>query len=460
VGVVTTWWCEHAWLGGDRVSDRVLITVSDGRITAISADTPPLPSSHRLRGLVVPGLANAHSHAFHRALRSRTQRGRGSFWTWRDLMYQAADRLDPDSYRSLARGVYAEMALAGITSVGEFHYLHHGADGVPYADPNAMGHAVLGAAADAGVRLTLLDTCYLSSGVEGTPLAPGPQQRFGDGSGDAWAERVEALHAQAANSGGPDVIIGAALHSVRGVPIDHMPPVVEWADAHRAPLHVHSSEQTGEVDQCMAVHGCTPTALMRDAGVLGPRTTAVHATHLTDDDQSDLDRTATGVCFCPTTERDLGDGIGPAAVLLAGSGLFSLGSDSHAVIDLFEEARATELDERLARRERGVIAAERLLSAATVDGQHALGWTDAGTLSVGARADLVAVDLNSIRTAGGDAAVETVVFAATAADVTDVIVDGRVVVADRRHLGIENPAAQLAEAISALLDASAREHAR
>lgn len=457
---MTTWWCEHAWLGGDTVSDRVLITVSDGRITAIQADTPALPSSRRLRGLVIPGLANAHSHAFHRALRSRTQRGRGSFWTWRDLMYQAADRLDPDSYRRLARAVYAEMALAGITSVGEFHYLHHGVDGIPYADPNAMGLAVIGGAADAGLRLTLLDTCYLSAGVDGTALAPGPQTRFGDGSGDAWAERVEQLHGQAASSGGQDVIIGAALHSVRGVPLEHMPPVVEWAEAHGAPLHVHSSEQTGEVEQCIAVHGCTPTALMRDAGVLGPRTTAVHATHLTDEDLSDLDRTATGVCFCPTTERDLGDGIGPAAVLLAGSGLFSLGSDSHAVIDLFEEARATELDERLARRERGVITAERLLTAATVDGQHALGRTDAGTLSVGARADLVAVDLESIRTAGGAAAVETIVFAATAADVTDVVVDGRIVVADRRHVGVDDPAAQLAEAISALMDSPSREHAQ
>jgi cytosine/adenosine deaminase-related metal-dependent hydrolase len=190
---------------------------------------------------------------------------------------------------------------------------------------------------------------------------------------------------------------------------------------------------------------------LRDAGVLGPRTTAVHATHLTDEDLADLDRTATGVCFCPTTERDLGDGIGPASALLASRGLFSLGSDSHAVIDLFEEARATELDERLARRQRGIIAAERLLGAATLDGQHALGWTDAGTLRVGARADLVAVDLGSIRTAGGGASVENVVFAATAADVTDVIIDGRSVVADRRHLGMANVEAVLAESISELM---------
>ena len=163
-----------------------------------------------------------------------------------------------------------------------------------------------------------------------------------------------------------------------------MAAVAVWADTHDAPLHVHSSEQTAEVDECLAVHNCTPTALMRDNGVLGPRTTAVHATHLTEQDIADMDRTATGVCFCPTTERDLGDGIGPAAALLAGRGPFSLGSDSHAMIDLFEEARAVELDERLARRERGIISAATLLDAATAAGQRALGWTEAGALRVGA----------------------------------------------------------------------------
>jgi formiminoglutamate deiminase len=453
---VSTWWCENAWLGGDTVAERVLISVSDGRITAIETDTAAPPSSHRLSGLVIPGLANAHSHAFHRALRSRTQRDRGSFWTWRDLMYRAADRLDPDRYRRLAAAVYAEMALAGITSVGEFHYLHHDAGGVPYADPNEMGLALIAGAADAGVRLTLLDTCYLSSGVDGAPLAPGPQQRFGDDTGEHWAERVEALHHQVRDE---HVIVGAALHSVRGVPLEHMPAVVEWADAHHAPLHVHSSEQTAEIEQCLAVHGATPTALLRDAGVLGPRTTAVHATHLTDEDLADLDRTATGVCFCPTTERDLGDGIGPAAALLAGRGLFSLGSDSHAVIDLFEEARATELDERLVSRKRGVIGAERLLRAATADGQQALGWSDAGTLEVGSRADLVAVDTRSLRTAGGGATVENVVFAGSAADVTDVIIDGRVVVADRTHGGIDDVATRLDAAIAELMDAAVGEHA-
>ena len=446
--MTSRWWCEHAWLGGDRIADGVLVTVSDGVIEAIEPDTAP-GAGRRLNGLVLPGLANAHSHAFHRALRSRTQRDRGSFWTWRQLMYRAAAELTPDLYRDLARAVYAEMALAGITAVGEFHYLHHDTGGTPYADPNEMGHALVAAARDAGIRLTLLDTCYLTAGVDGSPLADGPQRRFGDGDGDRWAQRVEALRRDTAAD--DHVLVGAAIHSVRAVPVAAMAPVVGWAAAAGAPLHVHSSEQTAEVEQCLAVHGRTPTALLRDHGVLGSRTTAVHATHLTDTDVADLRDSGTGVCFCPTTERDLGDGVGPAPELLAGSGSFSLGSDSHAVIDLFEEARAVELDERLVRRERGILSASRLLESATRDGHRALGWADAGELRVGARADLVAVDLNSVRTAGGGASVENVVFAATAADVTDVVVDGRVVVADRRHAVVTEPGRELAWSISALL---------
>ncbi|ADG98924.1 formiminoglutamate deiminase [Segniliparus rotundus DSM 44985] len=442
------WWCEHALLDSG-VADGVLVSTTDGRIASVEAGVAPTSASGVLRGLVVPGLANTHSHAFHRALRSRTQRDRGSFWTWRELMYEVAARLTPDLYRDLARAVYAEMALAGITSVGEFHYLHHDMGGAPYAEPNEMGLALIAAASEAGVRITLLDACYLSSAVDGSPLAEGTQQRFGDGSGDAWAERVEALHKQVGDQ--PGALVGAALHSVRGVPVSQMPAVVEWAAARRAPLHVHCCEQVGEVEQCLAVHGRTPIALLRDAGALGPRTTLVHATHLAADDLAAIDQSATGVCFCPTTERDLGDGIGPASALLAGSGSFSLGSDSHAVIDMFEEARAVELDERLARQERGLITASRLLRAATIEGQQSLGWSDAGQIRAGARADLVAVDMGSARTAGGGATVENVVFAATAGDVTDVVVDGRFVVQDRRHTAVPDVPRALADAIGAVI---------
>jgi formiminoglutamate deiminase len=440
-----TFWCENAWLDGE-VAQSVAVGVSAGRITAVEVGARPA-ASRQLRGLVIPGMANAHSHAFHRALRSRTQRDRGSFWTWRKLMYQAAGQLTPDTYRTLAAAVYAEMALAGITSVGEFHYLHHDIGGRRYADRNEMGKALIAAAADAGVRLTLLDTCYLRSGLDGAPLAEGPQQRFGDGTGEAWADRVQELRSDVGSKPVPQVIVGAAIHSVRAVPPSEMAAVVGWADANDAPLHVHSSEQTAEVDECMAIHDRTPTELLRDNGVLGPRTTAVHATHLTEQDIAEMDRTATGVCFCPTTERDLGDGIGPAAALLAGRGLFSLGSDSHAVIDLFEEARAVELDERLARRERGITSAATLLDAATAAGQHVLGWTDAGVLRVGARADLVAVDTRSMRTAGGGPTPENVIFAASAADVTDVIVDGRTVVTERRHVAYPEIGEALAQSM-------------
>jgi formiminoglutamate deiminase len=447
LGVAVTdgaFWCENAWLDGEVVAS-VGVVVDAGRITAIDKGVPPTSSSRRLRGLVIPGLANAHSHAFHRALRSRTQRDRGSFWTWRKLMYDTAGQLTPERYQALATAVYAEMALAGITAVGEFHYLHHDVGGRRYPDPNEMAKALISAASAAGIRLTLLDTCYLRSGLDGAPLADGPQQRFGDGTATGWAERVDRLRNDVQSDA--QVIVGAAIHSVRAVPPAEMAAVVEWADTHGAPLHVHSSEQTAEVDECIAVYNCTPTALLRDNGVLGPRTTAVHATHLTDQDIADMDRTATGVCFCPTTERDLGDGIGPAPALLAGRGPFSLGSDSHAMIDLFEEARAVELDERLARRERGIISAATLLDSATAAGQRALGWTDGGVLRVGAHADLVAVDTRSIRTAGGGATAENVVFAASAADVTDVVVDGQHVVFDGRHVALADVGEALVDAI-------------
>lgn len=447
-----TFWCENAWLDGE-VAASVLVSVSAGRITAIETGAPPV-AARQLRGLVIPGMANAHSHAFHRVLRSRTQRDRGSFWTWRKLMYQAAGQLTPDGYRALAAAVYAEMALAGITTVGEFHYVHHDVGGRRYADPNEMGKALVAAASEAGVRLTLLDTCYLRSGLDGAPLAEGSQLRFGDGTATAWAERVDGLRSDVETE--PQVIVGAAIHSVRAVPPSEMADVVDWADTHDAPLHVHSSEQTAEVDECLAVHGRTPTALMRDHGVLGPRTTAVHATHLTEQDIADMDETATGVCFCPTTERDLGDGIGPAAALLAGRGPFSLGSDSHAVIDLFEEARAVEHDERLARRERGIISAAALLNAATAAGQRTLGWTDAGVLRVGGHADLVAVDTRSIRTAGGGATAENVVFAASAADVTDVVIGGRQVVTEGRHTAFPDIGDALAQSVSSIMDAPRR----
>ncbi|MFI6107383.1 formimidoylglutamate deiminase [Streptomyces sp. NPDC051310] len=443
---VTTYWLEHAWLGS-HAEPGVALEVSGGRITAVRTGTgAPPPGAAVLRGLTVPGLANAHSHAFHRALRGTVQVGSGTFWTWREVMYQVASRLTPDTYHALARAVYAEMALAGITAVGEFHYLHHAPGGAPYADPNAMGEALIAAAGEAGIRITLLDTAYLSAGFGEPPNRH--QTRFSDGTAEAWAERASLLKER------DGVRIGAAVHSVRAVPAAQLSTVAEWAAARRAPLHVHLSEQTAENEACLAAHGCTPTRLLADHGVLGAHTTGVHNTHLTDEDIALLGGSGTGTCMCPTTERDLADGIGPAADLQRAGSPLSLGSDSHAVIDLLEEARAMELDERLRTRTRGHWTAAALLRAATADGHAALGWADAGRLEAGALADFTTIALDSVRTAGPvpRLAAETAVFAASAADVRHTVVGGRHVVRDGAHTGIPDVPRALTDAIAALHD--------
>jgi len=448
---VTTWHAERAWLGGDRVARDVLIETRADRIAAVEPSRPPPPGARRLPGLVLPGLANAHSHAFHRALRGRTHGGRGDFWSWRERMYQVAARLEPDTYHALARATYAEMVLAGVTAVGEFHYLHHPPGGGRYADPNAMGDALAAAARDAGIRLTLLDTCYLQADVDGSPLA-GPQLRFGDGDAGRWAERADRLAETHGQAGG--VRVGAAVHSVRAVPPPAMRAVAAWAGGRHAPLHLHLSEQPRENQACLAVTGRTPAGLCADTGVLGEHTTVVHATHLTGDDVGLLGGSSTGVCLCPTTERDLADGIGPAARLAAAGTPLCLGSDSHAVVDLFEEARAVELDERLATLRRGQHRAADLLAAATRQGMRSIGWEEAGTIEPGRLADLVAVRLDTPRLAGApaDDLLAAVVFAATAADVSHVVAGGQLMVASGHHTRVDDVPAALTRAIEAVTD--------
>ena len=395
---MTTFWCERFW-SYDGVHEGMLIGPED--------DEP-----YRLSGLVLPGFANVHSHAFHRALRGRTHGAGGTFWTWRSRMYELAARLDPTSYYELARAVYGEMALAGFTTVGEFHYLHHAPGGVRYNDPNAMAEALRAAAADAGIRLTLLDACYLAGGID-TPLSP-EQQRFSDGSAEAWAERAAALRADGT------MRVGAAIHSVRAVPRADLPAVAAFG----GPLHVHLSEQPAENEQCLAAYGLSPTELLAEAGALARRTTVVHATHLSTRDIELLGKATVGACLCPTTEADLADGIGPARELADAGCLIALGTDQHAVVDPFAEARALEHGERLRTGQRGRFSPLELLQALTAAGLVGLGWSDAPL-------DLVAIRMDSVRTAG--CTPDQALLAATAADIHTVVVGGKVIVRDGWH---------------------------
>jgi formiminoglutamate deiminase len=439
---VGAFWCELAWLGGDGVEAEVLVETEGERIARIRPGAAAPPRATRLRGVVLPGLANVHSHAFQRALRGRAQRGEGSFWTWRERMYELAESLDPDRYLRLATATFGEMALAGITAVGEFHYLHHDRGGRRYAEPIALGEVVVEAARRAGIRITLLDACYLRGGVDAEP--EGAQLRFCDGDVEGWAERASQL------AEGPGVRVGAAIHSLRAVDPRSAGAVAVWAARRGAPLHAHVSEQPAENDACAAAYGSTPVRLLAAAGALGERFVAVHGTHLDDGDLELLGEAGSACCICPTTERDLADGIGPARRLAEAGVRLALGTDSNAVIDMLEEARALELDERLATGVRGNHRPHDLLGAAT-SGHACLGWTESGRLEPGALCDLVAFRLDSVRLAGMVAAdaIPGLVFAGTAADVGDVVVGGRHIVRDGLHADLD-VAAELRASIEAL----------
>lgn len=423
----TSWHAPFAVLP-EGVRTQVRITTEAGQIVAVEPDTATDETDVRLPGLLLPGLANAHSHAFHRALRGRTHGDGGSFWTWRERMYEVAATLTPERYLDLARAAFAEMVLAGFTVVGEFHYVHHAPGGTPY-DHDAMRWAVVTAAAEAGIRLTLLDTIYLTGGLSADGYQPLDelQQRYGDRSVAAWAARAftEPVDTQTAR-------IGAAVHSVRAVPVEDLTAVREALDAHGIDvLHAHVSEQLGEVEATQAVHGCTPVQLLERAGLVDSRFTAVHATHLSDSDIAVLGGARAFAAFCPMTERDLGDGIGPARELLDAGARLCLGTDQHVTIDPFAELQGLEGHERLRTLERGRFTPAELLAAATHEGYASLGWDGGGRITEGALADFVAVRTDSVRTVGS--APEQVPLVASATDVTDVVVGGEHVVADGAH---------------------------
>jgi formiminoglutamate deiminase len=402
-----TWHAQQAWLG--HPAKDVLIEVEAGRIKSVTEGVSPQPGVTTVEGWTIPGLANVHSHAFQHMLRGAVEFGAGDFWAWRREMYRRTEWVWADYYK-YSRLVFQEMLEAGITAVGEFHYLHrHG---------NELGEALIQAAGEVGIRITLIDACYLRGGLDGRPLDEA-QRSFSDGDAEHWVKRIDQL------KDGEGVRIAAAIHSVRAVDPMSMRTVAAWARSRNAPLHIHLAEQLSEVEECRDVEGCTPAELLEREGILGPDLTAVHAIHVGEHDISLLGSSRVTVCACPTTERDLGDRVGPLRTLADAGCPLTVGSDSNAAIDILEEARALELDQRRATGRRVLHQPEELLHAATGNGMRALGW-DAGELTPGMLADFITLDQprHMARTQIDPA---YLIYGCSAGDVTNVVVGGRTV---------------------------------
>ena len=420
-------------------------TDAAGRIASIRDRVDPL-AGDLLLGTVLPGFANAHSHAFHRLLRGTTHADGGDFWQWRDSMYRVAGLLDPALMFLVARAAFAEMLVSGYTAVGEFHYLHHRVDGAPYAPAHSMEIAIAQAAREVGIRLVLLDTCYLDGGI-GQSLAP-EQRRFSDGSAAGWLDRWHALRAAIETDG---VTLGAAVHSVRAVTPTAMAEIRN-ALGREIPLHIHVSEQPQENTDCVAAYGDTPVGVLAGLEMLDSRLSIVHATHLTPADRALVSASGCTVVMCPTTEADLGDGIGPAFALADAGTPIAIGSDQNAVIDPLLELRGLEAGERLSSGRRGRFSPAALLEAGSSSGYASLGISR-HLLTPGDPCDLVELDPSSPRTIGS--AVGQLILSATASDVRRVIVGGEIV-ADGGRLSTHTaprPEDLLAEALAALAGA-------
>ncbi|MCB9763996.1 MAG: formimidoylglutamate deiminase [Alphaproteobacteria bacterium] len=415
-------------LGPEGLRSGIEVVIEAGRVAQLRAQTGPVDlPGHAL----LPGFVNAHSHAFQRGLRGHVQWRQGSddFRTWRERMYALATGLDPDGVEAVSALAFLEMALAGITTVGEFHYLHHNPDGAPYADPDELARRVIAAARRVGLRICLLRVAYHRAGA-GRPPTPA-QRRFVDPTPERALDALTRLQ----KLDDPAVSVGLAPHSVRAVPA---PWLRTFAEARLdVPVHAHVAEQPFELEECRAEHGADPLAVFERAGLVDDRFCAVHLTWPAEGDRERLRAAGARVCACPSTELDLGDGFLPVDKLEGVE--VCLGSDSHALIDPLFEARALELHARGVQGRRNVLSppdapdglALRLLDAATAHGARALG-VDAGRIAVGAWADLVAVDLRDPVFAGARP-LPTLVFCGHPRLVRAVWVAGEPVVTEGQH---------------------------
>ncbi|TCZ87625.1 formimidoylglutamate deiminase [Lysobacter sp. N42] len=399
-------------------------------------------------GWAVPGIANLHSHAFQRAMAGLAERRTDpadSFWTWRETMYRFAARFDPDSLRAVAAQLYAEMLEAGYTRVCEFHYLHHAPDGRPYDDPAAMSRALVEAAREAGIRLTLLPVLYMTGGFDGRPLSE-RQRRFGHDV-DGYLRLLDALAAEA----GEDVAIGCALHSLRAVPPDAMRAVLAALPPDMR-VHIHIAEQVPEVEECVALRGARPVRWLLDHAPVDARWTLVHATHLDAGEVEGIAATGATVAICPTTEANLGDGLFPLSAYLDAGGRWGIGSDSHVSVSPVEELRWLEYGQRLATRRRCIAVDAGMDSVGATLLQGAL-ESAADATGFDPRGERVVLDADAPALAGATAedVIDRWIFAGNRPLVREVAVGGAVRVREGRHVDGARIAARYAGAMRRLL---------
>jgi formimidoylglutamate deiminase len=441
---VTQAWLPDLIFADGRFRSGVALECDHNVIRVCDAAEVEEPIRLKNRALL-PGLVNAHSHAFQRVIRGRTERRSqnttDSFWTWREQMYAAANRLTPEDIYAASRMAFLEMALSGITAVGEFHYIHHAPDGSRYADRNILEREVIRAARDVGLRIALLRVAYARAGYQ---RAPDPQQiRFIEDTPEEYLTSLEELLAAPELKNG-DAWVGVAPHSVRAVPLEYLKTIVGFANSRRLVVHMHVAEQTAEVQACIEEYGRSPVALLDTEGLLSERVTAVHAIHVTPKAVSAFARGRANVCACPTTERNLGDGVVPVDAYFEAGVAVSLGSDSQIQIDLLEDARELEYHLRLQHTARNVLApanevdesalARKLFNCATISGATSLGF-DGGSLDPGSPADFFTVDLDDPSIAGSttENLLANVVFSLSRTAIKDIVVGGKRIVADGRH---------------------------
>ncbi len=443
--VVRQFWCPAALLSTGW-AESVLLTV-DARGALVSAGEGVGPEvlaagGVRLRGPVIPGMPNLHSHAFQRAIVGRTQRHGptdDSFWTWRKAMYASLGRLGPDETEAIAAALYCELLEGGFTAVAEFHYVHHAISGAHYADDAELSWRILAAAEEAGIGLTHLPVLYMTGGFDERPLGPA-QARFG-WTPDGVQQLIERFGRRVASD--PDRDVGLALHSLRAVPPAPLSAAVgmlrDWRSA--APIHIHISEQTSEVEQCLAHRGARPVAWLLDHAPVDDAWCLVHATHMDEDEQRRMRAAGVVAGLCPTTEADLGDGLFPAEAWVAAGGIFGVGTDSHVARDAADELRWLEYGQRLFTRRRNVLrwpgeahTGAAAWRAAARGGAQAMGRRS-GVLAPGHRADLVVLRgaLPDWVGLSGDACLDAGLFGGVRDWIDTVVVGGKVVVEDGRH---------------------------